>query len=267
MDNQRWLTIKNLFEKALDQAPSERQHFLIQACGDDTELLQLVEAMLEADVNPPTLLEAAPEQLSTVLNEDSVSPPAFIGPYRVLRLLGQGGMGLVVQAERTDLPKQVAIKLIRDRWATPQALNRFRQEQAILARMEHPHIAHLLDAGTTDDGIPYLAMEFVDGESITAYADGKHLSIEQRLHLFEDVCVAVQFAHRNLVIHRDLKPSNILVGESGQVKLLDFGGGKTPRRKTLPLHPDPDRYACPDTRLCLARTNPGPGSDHINRCV
>jgi len=151
-----------------------------------------------------------------------------VGPYRVKALIGRGGMGAVYLAERADgqYHQDVALKLIRPGFQTVDLLRRFRAERQILARLMHDNVARLLDGGMTDDGQPYLVMEYVDGVPITQFCDVRRLAVDARLHLFRTVCAAVQFAHRNLVVHRDLKPSNILVTERGEVKLLDFGIAK-----------------------------------------
>ncbi|MEO1480393.1 MAG: serine/threonine-protein kinase, partial [Bacteroidota bacterium] len=153
-----------------------------------------------------------------------------VGPYRIEGVLGRGGMGTVYRAARADgtFEKAVALKLVKRGMDTDEVLRRFRHERQILAGLDHPHIARLLDAGAADDGRPYLVMEVVDGLRITDYADRRGLDLGARLALFEQVCGAVAYAHRHLVVHRDLKPSNILVSESEdagppQVKLLDFG--------------------------------------------
>ena len=233
MDAQRWQRIKMVFEQALDLVPDQRPAFLVQTCGDDSELQQLVQAMLEADLNPPSLLQAQPESLASILNSAHSTLPESIGPYRILTLLGHGGMGTVYLAERKDIDKQVALKVVRAGLTTT---GRLLKERRILARLEHPHIAQLLDAGVAPmstlpdgvpyDGVPYFVMEYVAGVSITEYCDQEQLSIEKRLRIFQTVCEAVQYAHQNLIVHRDIKPSNILVKADGMVKLLDFGIAK-----------------------------------------
>ena len=156
-----------------------------------------------------------------------------IGPYRLLRELGRGGMGIVYLAEHEDVGKQVALKLVRGGPVDPVATRRFLLERRVLARLEHPHIARLYDAGMAEstpgqpgEGTPYFVMEYVEGRPIDAYCDAKQLGVEDRLRLFETVGRAVQHAHQHFVVHRDLKPSNILVTEDGRVKLLDFGIAK-----------------------------------------
>src|SRR6185436_17674912 len=178
-----------------------------------------------------------------------------IGPYRLTRLLGHGGMGAVYLGVRDDdqYQKQVAIKLLKRGMDTDFMLSRFRQERQILANLEHPFIARMLDGGATEDGLPYFVMEYVDGVPITTYCREKGLSIPQRLRLFRLVCEAIQCAHQNLVVHRDIKPGNILTTKEGIPKLLDFGIAKvidpqTPgitetRREMRMLTPE---YASPE---------------------
>lgn len=151
-----------------------------------------------------------------------------IGAYRLLREIGRGGLGTVYLAARADdaYQKEVAIKLLRRGLDTEDILRRFRNERQILADLDHPNIARLIDGGTSDDGLPYFVMEYVEGESILAYCDAHQLSTAERLNLFRKVCAAVTYAHQHLVIHRDLKPSNILVTAEGEPKLLDFGIAK-----------------------------------------
>ena len=156
------------------------------------------------------------------------APGTQVGPYLLTELVGRGGMGEVYRASRADLEyrQEVAVKLIRAERSTDQVVRRFQLERQVLARLDHPSIATLLDAGVTDEGQPYLVMQYVDGLPITQYADRHRLGIRERLGLFRKVIDAVQFAHANLVVHRDLKPSNILVSPSGQPRLLDFGIAK-----------------------------------------
>src|SRR6185503_1730225 len=154
--------------------------------------------------------------------------PTRIGPYQVIQTVGHGGMGDVYLAVRADdeYQKRVAIKVVQHGLGNPEVLRRFRNERQILAGLDHPYIARLLDGGTTPDGMPYVVMEYVEGVPIDRYCDNHGLSIDERLKLFRDVCAAVHYAHQNLVIHRDIKPGNILVTADGVPKLLDFGIAK-----------------------------------------
>src|ERR1051326_1405845 len=229
MDSTRWQRIQTLFHDAADLPPSQQSVFLRSACGSDDELFAHVLAMLEEDQRSASLLD---RQLAEVAHEalDEERPPQTtareFGPYRVLRLLGEGGMGVVYLAERTDLGNQVAVKLLRDSWLSPARRERFSAEQKTLAQLNHQAIARLYDADTLPDGTPWFAMELVDGVPLTEYCRQHRCTIAERLQLFRQVCEAVLFAHQNAVIHRDLKPSNILVKADGTVKLLDFGIAK-----------------------------------------
>src|SRR5439155_15969613 len=153
-------------------------------------------------------------------------PLKEFGPYRIQKVLGEGGMGVVYLAEREDLGSQVAIKILRDAWLSPVRRERFASEQRTLAQLNHPFIARLYDADTTPDGTPFFVMEYVEGVSLVEYCRAHKCSLEERLELFRAVCEAVVYAHQRAVIHRDLKPSNILVKDSGTVRLLDFGIAK-----------------------------------------
>jgi serine/threonine-protein kinase len=213
---------------ALERAPDERARFLNVACADAPELRNEVESLLAAyDTRGPVdqLADAVFDAIR-VRDEDQIG--RRVGPYRLVRVIDYGGMGAVYLAEREDgqFSQRVALKLIRLGMYSDQVLRRFLEERQILARLEHPNIARLLDGGFAENGQPYFAMEYVAGLSITQYCDTRRLSIESRLRLFLQVCAAVQYAHQNLIVHRDLKPSNILVRSDGLVKLLDFGIAK-----------------------------------------
>lgn len=237
----RWREIDSLFQGALDVKPETRSAYLDRACGGDRELRAAVERLLRADDASGDFLEA-PVEVACELDWEEIFPPPgtppglseldrrgeVIGAYRLLRVLGRGGMATVYLAERADgqWEQEVAVKIVRRGLNTHDVVRRFRAERQILSSLNHPYIAKLLDGGTTDDGLPFLVMEYVSGIPITQYCDTHALSIEQRLALFCDVGRAVQDAHRNLIVHRDLKPSNVLVAQDGQVKLLDFGIAK-----------------------------------------
>ncbi|MEM6336945.1 MAG: serine/threonine-protein kinase [Bacteroidota bacterium] len=227
-----WARVQALFREALDlESNDERQAFLDEACAGDDELRREVEALLEADSRDFSLLDGA--AIDAVGLDDLLSQEGQqVGPYRLIREIGRGGMGAVYLAERADgqFEQQVALKLIKRGMDSDQILRRFESERQILARLQHPNIARLLDGGLTDDGRPYFAMEFVDGQPIDAYCDANRLPIDDRLALFVTVCKAVLYAHGQLIVHRDLKPENILIAEDEdgrpQVKLLDFGIAK-----------------------------------------
>jgi len=217
-----------LFSEALELPPGERAAFLAVSCVGAPEIHSDVVSLLEAHNSLQDFLDPPDQQRIAGLFDDTsavLQAGHRIGAYRVLHPIGQGGMGTVYLAERADgaFEHRVALKVVRDPLATGAVRRRFQQERNILARLDHPGIARLFDGGVTDDGRPYLVMEFVDGEPITAACVRRQLSLETRLRLFADVCAAVQHAHRNLVIHRDIKPANVLVNASGEAKLVDFG--------------------------------------------
>ncbi|MEZ4426022.1 MAG: serine/threonine-protein kinase [Gemmatimonadota bacterium] len=215
------------FDRVIDAAPADREALIADVCAGDAGLERRLRALLSHDASGDTPLDATFERVvATALDGDEAG--AQVGPYRIVREIGRGGMGAVYQAERVDgaFEQTVALKLVKRGMDTDDVLRRFRAERQILADLQHPNIARLHDGGAASDGRPYLVMEYIDGDHITRWADAHRLSLERRLDLFRDVCAAVRFAHRNLVVHRDLKPSNILVMEDGTVKLLDFGIAK-----------------------------------------
>lgn len=225
MTPDRWQHLKALVSQVFQLPGAERPAFLDNAYAQDPDLRQQLAPFLYPDSGIEDFLEAdSPEIVPT----DDAHLDTRIGRYRVLRELGRGGMGQVILAERADghFNQQVALKLVKRGMDSDEILRRFQHERQILAALQHPNIARLYDGGRTEDGRPYFVMEYVQGESITSYADRKRLTTAQRLALFRVVCAAVQYAHRNLIVHRDLKPSNILVTEEGTVKLLDFGIAK-----------------------------------------
>jgi serine/threonine-protein kinase len=230
LDAQRWNRLEEVFLDALERDVSGRHAFVVESTKDDPSLAPEVEAMLAA--HEESLALALEAQLIDAPSHHDVpeilGPDVRIGPYRLVEHIGRGGMGDVFRAERVDgeFTQTVAIKLLRTNTVTPEVLRRFRFERQVLARLEHAHIARLIDGALTPDGRPYLVMELVGGRPITAYCDEARLAIDARLALFRTVCGAVQYAHRHLIVHRDLKPSNILVTASGDVKLLDFGLAK-----------------------------------------
>lgn len=227
MDTSRWEQIQELFHRAAAVSPSERIVFLKAAAPDDDPLIAEVLAMLEEDDRSTLLDDSVATLADRVLSKDTseILPKEF-GPYRILRVLGEGGMGLVYLAERKDLGSKVAIKVLRDSWLSPARRERFASEQRLLAQLTHPSIARLYDADTLPDGTPWFAMEYVDGIPLTEYCRKHNCAIDQRIRLFRGVCEAVQYAHAHAMIHRDLKPSNIFVKDDGTVRLLDFGIAK-----------------------------------------
>ena len=228
-----WRRAAVLFERALDQPPELRGEFLRRVCGADCELQATVESLLVLDEEAEEGgCEVDPLDDGLPLQPD---PPRLEG-YRLLEPIGQGGMGRVWLAERTvdDVRQQVAVKLM-DPAGHPGLLRLFRRERQILARLEHPNIARFLDGGATDDGSPFVVLEYVEGAPVTETCDARRLGVRQRLELFLKICRAVQYAHESLVVHSDLKPRNVLVTDAGEPKLLDFG---IARLLDGPRHPE-----------------------------
>ncbi|MEZ5331032.1 MAG: serine/threonine-protein kinase [Thermoanaerobaculia bacterium] len=236
---ERWRRLEALLDRWIDADDERKRDAILETVReDDPSLLRELETMLghlstRADLLDRPLVEGADALLRELAVEDEAAREAgrrgrVLGPYRLLDLIDRGGMGVVYLAERADeqFEKQVAVKLLPAGLRSREAERRFLNERQILAHLEHPNIARLLDGGVTEEGTPYLVMELVDGQPIDVFCDERHLDPASRLKLVLQVCAAVQHAHRHLVIHRDLKPGNILVDSSGRVKLLDFGIAK-----------------------------------------
>lgn len=240
----QWQQVKQIFHAATQLAGADRSSFLQQGCDGDVELLREVQLLLESHdeaahfIEQPALVSAS-EILPRPLDHSRLGQS--IGQYRVVREIGRGGMGVVLLAVRDDdqFEKRVAIKILRRGMDTEDLLRRFRNERQILASLEHPHIARLIDGGMTEDGLPYFVLEYVEGEPLDKYCDEHQLPTSIRLQIFSKVCGAVQYAHQNLIVHRDLKPSNILVTSEGEPKLLDFGIAKLldPELNTYTISP------------------------------
>lgn len=236
LEAERWRRIDALFAEALEREVSERRHFLRDACGDDTELFRQVEELLRLEADAGATLgesvdgyaQALVAQIDWAAPDDGLPPGSIVGSYQIDSVIGQGGMGKVYRASRADgaFDLAVALKVVKRGMDTDEVLARFRHERRLLAGLQHPNIARVIDAGAVDDGRPFLVLEYIDGLRIDDYCDTHRLGINERLRLFKTICSAVHFAHRNLVVHRDIKPSNILVTEDGVVKLLDFGIAK-----------------------------------------
>jgi serine/threonine protein kinase len=231
MNAERWQKIDELFCLALARDAQDRARFLAEACADDESLRKEVEALLASHQRANGFIQApaVEDALKLIADEsDKTVRGRRIGVYEIIREISQGGMGTVYLAARADeqYKKQVAIKIVRRGFDNKFIVARFLSERQILANLDHANIARLLDGGATEDGAPYLVMEYIQGLPIDEYCDTKKLPIDVRLNLFRTVCSAVQYAHQNLVIHRDIKPSNILVTEDGTPKLLDFGIAK-----------------------------------------
>ena len=223
---------EDIFQMARRIASAEaRLIYLWQACGDDAALLEQVQALLAADHVPDRLSESTTSAAASTINQsESERSGAQIGPYKLLQQIGEGGFGVVYMAEQTEpVRRMVALKLIKPGMDTRQVIARFEAERQALAVMEHPNIAKVLDAGTTESGRPYFVMELVRGIPITQYCDENSLPIRERLALFATVCQAIQHAHTKGIIHRDIKPTNVLVtrqDEQAVVKVIDFGIAK-----------------------------------------
>jgi len=231
MTSQRWERIKSALSVALETDPARMSSCLDNLCGDDSALRLEVENLLALKDDPELgLLESAAVPLA--MEEAAAARSAWIGrrvgSYEIVEEIGAGGMGEVYRAIRADdqFHKQVAIKLVRVGYDSDFIVARFRTERQVLAGLEHPNIARLLDGGTTKEGIPYFAMELIDGQPLYEYCDSRELNTSDRLRLFLQICSAVQYAHQRLIVHRDLKPGNILVTADGTPKLLDFGIAK-----------------------------------------
>ena len=226
MTSPEYARLKDLFFRALEQPATKRGAFLEAACGGDRNLHERVQALLDAAREGDGFLEE-PLPLPPE-SESGLAQGERLGPWEIVREIGGGGMGTVYEARRAegDFARRAALKVVRPEIATDFFLRRFRMERRILAGLDHPHIARLLDAGATSAGLPYVVLELVEGQPLLEYCAARGLDIPDRLRLFLQICSAVEYAHRNLVVHRDLKPSNILVTSEGVPKLLDFGIAK-----------------------------------------
>lgn len=225
MESSRWERIQELFHAASAIDEARQAEYLEAECGEDAGLRDEVLAMIEEDRDAGPL-DRRVEELAERALGGGIGREQQIGPYRIERVLGEGGMGTVFLASRADLGTFAAIKVLRDAWISPARRRRFAEEQRMLAQLNHPGIARLMDADTLPDGTPYFVMEHIDGMALDAYCEGGGWPLEHRLRIFRAVCEAVRYAHQHAVIHRDLKPSNILVTPGGAVKLLDFGIAK-----------------------------------------
>lgn len=229
MTPEQWLQVREVFHAAIDLPAEQRSVYLDRVCAHEPTLRSEVDSLLNSHEDAGDLLET-PAHFHSNFEAEEHDPwvGKNIGPYQTISRIGQGGMGAVYRAVRVDdhYLKQVAIKLVRTGLGTGHYLRRFKNERQIMANLDHPNIARLLDGGATEQGLPYLVMEYIEGEEIDKYCDSHRLDTIQRLKIFQRVCSAVQYAHQNLVVHRDLKPGNILVMADGTPKLLDFGIAK-----------------------------------------
>ena len=228
MNPEDWQKVKELFSAAVELPPGERRSFIEREAGGDALLINEVCGLLESDEEAEDFIENPAVAVTQLVRDETALAGKKIGSYLIEREIGRGGMGAVYLARRADehFEKRVAIKLIKRGFDTDDIVRRFRHERQILAALDHPNITRLLDGGATDDGLPFLVMDYVEGSPLTRYSEEKRLSVNDRLQLFLQICSAVVYAHQNLIIHRDIKPSNILVTADGVPKLLDFGIAK-----------------------------------------
>jgi serine/threonine protein kinase/TolB-like protein/Flp pilus assembly protein TadD len=265
MTRDEWRRIKAIASGALAEPESQRAAYVASHCGEDDVLRGEVESLLHSASKaanlfegPTVVMAGAAAALEALTQFDTSRIGERVGPYRIVRSLGAGGMGSAYLAERADeaFEKRVAVKLIKRGMDTDAVLRRFRQERQILANLDHPNIARLIDGGTTADGLPYFVMEYVEGTPIDVYCDAQQLSIAERVALVRRVCDGVQYAHDRRVIHRDLKPSNVLVASDGTPKLLDFGIAKALAPETAAEQTEP-------TFMARAMTPPYASPEHV----
>jgi eukaryotic-like serine/threonine-protein kinase len=257
MTPERWRRVQEIFVEAAELGFAELPAFLDTACAGDDELRREVLSLLESERTETNPIDAAVAEVAVEFaaedrqRELAVHLGRRVGPYRVVRAIGRGGMAAVYEAVRADdeYQRSVAIKFMTHGFDSREAMVRFRRERQILATLQHPNIAALLDGGATEEGQPYIVMEYVAGENLIDYCRSRDLSIAGRVELFRSVCAAVQHAHRMLVIHRDLKPGNVLVTPEGVPKLLDFGIAKM-------LAPDVITGDAPNTRTSMRILTP-----------
>ncbi len=224
MTAERFRQIRNVFEAAMDHSEATRAAWLAEACRNDEPLREEVDALLRQYEKRSGVLDAPAAEAIQVTRLEGLQ----VGAWEILREIGRGGMAVVYLARRADgaFQMQAAVKVLNTPFADEEIRKRFQQERDILAQLDHPNIARLLDGGTTEEGLPYLVMEYVEGRPLTTWCDKRRADVEERLRLFEQLCDVVQYLHEHHVIHRDLKPTNVLVNAAGSVKLLDFGISK-----------------------------------------
>lgn len=245
MSPERWQKIEEVFQTVIELAPGERKPFLTENYSADADLIAEVERLISDYEEAGDFIESPVwtdsfmlggsfrNQIGDALNEEIKQDNGSmigkrLGVYRLTDEIGRGGMGAVYLAERADgeFRQRVALKVIKRGMDTDFIVRRFRNERQILASLDHPNIARLLDGGTTEEGLPFFVMEYIEGKPVYRYSDAKKLNINERLQLFRNICAAVDYAHQNLIIHRDIKPTNILITGDGTPKLLDFGIAK-----------------------------------------
>ncbi len=253
MNPDRWRQVQNVLYGAIELPEERQEDYIKECCAEDASLYAEVAALLEAHRKASTFIESPAIHGFPKDWPDGLVGAQF-GAYQLQERIGEGGMGAVYRAERNDgqFTQQVAVKLVQPGLGSQELLRRLRGERQILASLNHPNIARLLDGGVSADGQPYVVMEYIRGARITEYCRNHGLTVEQRLRLFQEICLAVSYAHQHLVVHRDIKPSNILVADDGVPKLLDFGiakilgpssGSDGEKTQLNPLTPD---YASPE---------------------
>jgi serine/threonine protein kinase len=249
-----WEHIQELFLAAVDLQPEQREYFLRHACRDEESRAE-VESLLATDPDSDALIETAISKEANRLFDDQVLLGERLGIYRIIREIGRGGMGSVYLASRDDaeFQKEVALKIVKRGMDTAEVLQRFRYERQILANLEHPYIARLFDGGSTEEGVPFFVMEYVEGRPLDVFSREHAATVKERCELFLRILDAVAYAHRNLVVHRDLKPGNILIMVDGTPKLLDFGvaklltgDGEDDHTRTATMRPFTPAYASPE---------------------
>jgi len=250
-----WQRIQSIFLAAVDLPVDERGSYLDSACGGDRDLRAEIESLLATDLGSGDLIDMAVKDEAAWLFDAEVLIGERLGMYRIVREIGRGGMGTVYLALRDDeeYRKEVALKIVKRGMDTADVLERFRYERQILANLEHPYIARLFDGGSTESGVPFFVMEYIQGRPLDVFCRENALSLTQRCELFLHILEAVAYAHRNLVVHRDLKPANILIKDDGTPKLLDFGvakllsgDGDAHRTRTTAIRPYTPGYASPE---------------------
>jgi len=250
-----WQRVQTHFLASADLPVEERERYLHDSCAGDLELLREIESLLVKDIDSGSVIETVVRKEASSLFDSKVLIGKRLGIYRIVRQIGRGGMGSVYLAVRDDeeFQKAVALKIVRRGMDTADVLERFRYERQILANLEHPYIARLFDGGSTEDGVPFFVMEFVEGRPVDVFCRENSLDLRARCELFLRILEAVAYAHRNLVVHRDLKPANILITADGRPKLLDFGVAKLlsgdperDRTRTASARPYTPAYASPE---------------------
>ena len=238
MTTERWQQVRKIFDSVIQVRPEAREKYLLEVCKGDETLLNEVQSLITAEHSKATILDTFEQKQTLPLDEGTIPAltqfdlhslrPHRIGAYQILDEIGAGGMGAVYLAARADeeFERRVAIKVVKSGMDTDFVIRRFRNERQILANLDHPNIARLIDGGTTEDRLPYFVMEYIEGQPLPDYCDAHKLGTTERLKIFRKVCSAIHYAHQNLIVHRDIKPSNILVTSDGEPKLLDFGIAK-----------------------------------------